>query len=163
MYVRLFVRRLAAVANIRRNRPRLVRHCSPSSAAMAPFSVSAHQPDAKMAERSLGNLLCVPDARSLNLDCVRCRDRHRITWHPGSHDRHPRRGVDDPAHRATFRNGEIDARVIACQRRSDQFQADRLGPFLTISDVDRDALVLGEAHNAATLQSRRMHEDVFAA
>jgi hypothetical protein len=48
----------------------VTKRLAPSSAG-PPFPISAHQPDAKMAERRLGNLMRVPAARSLNLDCVR--------------------------------------------------------------------------------------------
>jgi hypothetical protein len=39
--------------------------------AAPPFRVSVHQPDAKMPERRLGNLLRMSAARALNFDRVR--------------------------------------------------------------------------------------------
>jgi hypothetical protein len=39
--------------------------------AAPPFRVFAHQPDAKMSERRLGNLLRMSAARALNFDRVR--------------------------------------------------------------------------------------------
>ena len=79
-----------------------------------PFSVSAHQPDAKMPERRLSNLLRMVDTRAHSLDRVYRRNRHRITGHAGHRDRHSGRHMDDPASAAIFGDREIAARVIAC-------------------------------------------------
>src|ERR1700738_928834 len=54
----------------------------------------------------------------------------------------------------------------ARQRRpsdSDQPQAHRLGPLLTVGHVDGDALSFRQAHDPGTVQRRGVHEDILAA
>jgi hypothetical protein len=91
-----------------------------------PLPVSAHQPDAKMTQRRLYNLLRMVGTRALSLDRVRQRNCHRITGHPRRHDRHARRYMDDPANRALFRDGKIHARLLsAWSLRSNRLTASR--------------------------------------
>jgi hypothetical protein len=77
--------------------------------------------------------------------------------------------MEDPPNVGLFRNCKIGARVIPCHRPtttfecSDQPQAHRLGPLLTVGHVDGDALSFRQAHDPGTVQRRGVHEDVLAA
>src|SRR5579863_10045003 len=77
--------------------------------------------------------------------------------------------MDDPPDLTLFRDCEIGAWVIPRHRPttmsqySDQPQAHRLGPLLTVGHVDGDALTFRQVHDPRTIQRRGVHEDILAA
>ena len=82
-----------------------------------PFTVSAHEPDAKMSKRRLGNLPRTGDI-TFELDTVIGGHRDRIGGQSLRLDRHTRRGMEDEAKPAVFLDVEIAARIIPAHHPS---------------------------------------------
>jgi hypothetical protein len=81
--------------------------------------VLPEQPNAKMPESRLGNLIWVDTGRNdVSLDLEHPRHRSRISRYPRSFDRNTRRQVDNPAEVVLFKNRKIRARVIPSHRVS---------------------------------------------
>ena len=76
-----------------------------------PLTVFAHQPDAKMSKRRLGNLPRAGDI-SLERDPISGGHHHRSGRQSIRLDRHARRHMDDSANPSVFLDGKIAARII---------------------------------------------------